>query len=127
MESDGELYKNLVTLLKFFKGRPYYLAKYLVDNSALSDSFIEILLKSDKLKEIEESLRMGGNLPVIQFNNISDMQLYYKSLQLSSNRENMDEVCNELNEKLDNLIKEEKFEEAAGLRDYMKYNKIRRK
>lgn len=127
MESDGELYKNLVTLLKFFKGRPYHLAKYLVDNSALSDSFIEILLKSDKLKEIEESLRMGGNLPVIQFNNISDMQLYYKSLQLSSNRENMDEVCNELNEKLDNLIKEEKFEEAAGLRDYMKYNKIRRK
>jgi len=127
MESDGELYKNLVTLLKFFKGRPYYLAKYLVDNSALSDSFIEILLKSGKLKEIEESLRMGGNLPVIQFNNISDMQLYYKSLQLSSNRENMDEVCNELNEKLDNLIKEEKFEEAAGLRDYMKYNKIRRK
>lgn len=127
MESDGELYKNLVTLLKFFKGRPYYLAKYLVDNSALSDSFIEILLKSGKLKEIEESLRMGGNLPIIQFNNITDMQLYYKSLQLSSNRENMDEVCNELNEKLDNLIKEEKFEEAAGLRDYMKYNKIRRK
>ena len=44
MENE-ELYRSLVILLKMFKNRPYHLAKYLVENSALTDEFIKKLKK----------------------------------------------------------------------------------
>jgi pentatricopeptide repeat protein len=37
------------------------------------------------------------------------------------------EISKELNDKLDSYIREEKFEEAAKLRDYMQKNSIKRK
>ena len=51
MENE-ELYRSLVLLLKMFKNRPYHLAKYLVENSALTEDFIKKLKNSDKLKEL---------------------------------------------------------------------------
>lgn len=53
MENE-ELYRSLVILLKMFKNRPYHLGKYLVENSALTEDFIQKLKKSDKLKEMNE-------------------------------------------------------------------------
>ena len=52
MENDS--YKNLVSLLNLFKNRPYHLAKYLIDNSALSDKFIKDVLNNNKLSKISE-------------------------------------------------------------------------
>ncbi len=32
--------RNLITLLKLFKNRPYHLSKYLLDNSAFNKDFL---------------------------------------------------------------------------------------
>jgi len=129
MDNKDELYNNLVTLLKFFKNRPYHLAKYLIDKSALSGGFVDNILKSDKLKEIQEELNTeeyNNKLP-IYFPNISKMDEFYNSLSDISEKSNIEELTKELNEKMIILIKEEKYEDAAWLRDYMIENNIKRK
>ena len=120
---DGDIYKKLVTLLKLFKNRPYHLAKYLIDNKALNKKFIETVINSSKLEDISnEDL-------LINFNSIEKMDEFYSSLVDLNNLDNKtpEELVDELNLKLDNLINNEKFEEAANLRDYMKRKKIERK
>jgi hypothetical protein len=132
MENE-ELYRSLVILLKMFKNRPYHLAKYLVENSALKEDFIKKLKNSDRLKEINEDEKSSEQklLPVpVYFVDISQMENFYNSLvddikQLSKEK-GIEEVTNELNKKLDKLIKLEKYEEAARVRDYMNRNNIKR-
>ncbi len=122
MENEDELYQKLVTLLKLFKNRPYHLAKYLMENSALNEEFKNILLKSDKLKEVKDEI--SNNLPAIHFDDISKMHEYFKSLtEVSSTHE---ELSIDLNKKLIQLLKEEKYEDAARLRDYMISKNIKR-
>lgn len=118
-----DIYKKLVTLLKLFKNRPYHLAKYLIDNNALSENFINTVLNSSKLEDISnEDL-------LINFNSIEQMEEFYSSLVDLNNLDNKtpEQISEELNSKLDNLIIDEKYEEAANLRDYMKRKKIKRK
>jgi excinuclease UvrABC helicase subunit UvrB len=126
--NEDELYQKLVILLKLFKNRPYHLAKYLIDNSAFNKSFLDKISKSSKLDEILEDEKFDNFLP-IYFSNISQMEEFYESLlediREISKRSEVD-MIKELNEKLDNLIKNEKYEEAARLRDYMTKNSIKR-
>jgi len=49
-----DLYRNLYLLLKVFKNRPFHLAKYLLDNKALNDSFLKKVAESDKIKNLSE-------------------------------------------------------------------------
>ena len=130
MESNDELYKKIVTLLKIFKNRPYHLAKYLMENNAFNKPFINKISKSNKLDEISSDEEINKYLPTT-FNNIQHMQDFYDSLldeikQISTNKSKK-QLESELNEKLDSYIKLEKFEEAAKLRDYMSKNSIKRK
>jgi hypothetical protein len=130
MESNDELYKKIVTLLKIFKNRPYHLAKYLMENNAFNKPFINKISKSNKLDEISSDEGINKYLPT-NFNNIQHMQDFYDSLldeikQISTNKTKK-QLESELNEKLDSYIKLEKFEEAAKLRDYMSKNSIKRK
>ena len=130
MESNDELYKKIVTLLKIFKNRPYHLAKYLMENNAFNKVFINKISKSNKLDEISSDEEINKYLPT-SFNNIQHMQDFYDSLldeikQISTNKTKK-QLESELNEKLDSYIKLEKFEEAAKLRDYMSKNSIKRK
>jgi len=117
MEND-DLYNNLVNLLKMFKNRPHHLAKYLINNSSLDNDFIIKITKNDKLKNIPTS----DDLPVY-FSDITKMNDYYNSFidNISDNIKNKtkEELELELNEKLDTFINNEKFEDAAKLRDYM--------
>ena len=53
MENE-DLYRNLVILLKMFKNRPFHLAKYLIENSALTEDFIKKIKNSDRLKELNK-------------------------------------------------------------------------
>lgn len=134
MENE-DLYRSLVILLKMFKNRPYHLAKYLVENEALTESFIKKLKSSDKLKDLTEEEKKSEQklLPVpvpVYFVDISQMENFYNSFiddinQLSKEK-GIVEVTRELNEKLDSLIKQEKYEEAARVRDYMNRNNIKR-
>lgn len=127
MKSDDDFYQNLVTLLKVFKNRPYHLAKYLIENSALSEDFKSNLLKSDKIKELQKEIEDNGmNLPAVQFNDIGKMQEYFNSLSKISEKEDIKELTKELNQKMNELLKEERYEEAARLRDYMISKKIKR-
>jgi cysteinyl-tRNA synthetase len=131
MENE-ELYRSLVILLKMFKNRPYHLAKYLVENSALTEDFIKKLKNSDKLKELNESEKTEQKLlPVpVYFVDISQMENFYNSFiddiaQLSKEK-SIEEITKDINNKLDELIKQEKYEEAARIRDYMNRNNIKR-
>lgn len=134
MENE-ELYRNLVIILKMFKNRPYHLAKYLVENSALTEDFIKKLKNSDKLKELNEDEKSSEQklLPVpvpVYFVDISQMENFYNSfiddIKQLSKEKSIEEITKDLNKKLDDLIKQEKYEEAARVRDYMNRNNIKR-
>jgi hypothetical protein len=134
MENE-EIYRSLVILLKMFKNRPYHLAKYLVENSALTEEFIKKLKNSDKLKEISDEEKKSEQrllpMPVpVYFVDISQMENFYNSfiddIKQLSKEKSIEEITNELNKKLDDLIKKEKYEEAARVRDYMNRNNIKR-
>lgn len=130
MDNNEELYKNLVSLLKLFKNRPYHLAKYLIDNSAFNKTFVNKVLKSEKLNEFSEDKIESINASVY-FVNISQMEDFYNSLLEEmkdiSKVKNAEEIATELNARLNELIKNEKYEEAAKIRDYMSKNRIKRK
>lgn len=130
MDKNDELNKSLVVLLKMFKNRPYHLAKYLIDNSALNSEFINKLTNSDKLKKLsDEQFDKTPILPVY-FVSISQMNEFYDSfiddINQISKEKSLEELTKDINQKLDNLIKSEKFEEASRVRDYMVRNGIKR-
>ena len=95
-----DLYRNLYLLLKVFKNRPFHLAKYLLDNKALNDSFLKKVAESDKIKNLSEI----------------DENKYFSDIN----------QMNDFFNKLNTILKEEKYEEAAILRDYMFFNNIKR-
>jgi hypothetical protein len=120
-------YKNLISLLKLFKNRPYHLAKYLVENSAFSDEFLRTISQSVSLEEISDD-KDQKNLPVL-FTDIQKMNDYFSSLIDLKSLENKsaEELSILLNNRLDEYIMNEKYEDAASLRDYMFSKGIKRK
>jgi len=119
MENEN-LYRNLVILLKMFKHRPFHLAKYLIENKVFTDDFINKIVNNDL--EIKNSDK--------NFNSINKMNEFYNSLLEEPKRigepKNKQDIEKELNSKLESLLKEEKYEYAAILRDYMSRNNIKR-
>lgn len=130
MENPEErIYKNLLTILKLFQNRPYHLAKYLIENEALNLDFLEKIKNSQKLNKINNE-QEDNSIQAIYFIDISHMKDFFNSFT-DNNYDDMftkksDDVT-ELNNKLDRLIREEKYEEAARIRDYMQKNNIERK
>jgi hypothetical protein len=119
-----DLYRNLYLLLKVFKNRPFHLAKYLLDNKALNDSFLKKVAESDKIKNLSE---IDENK---YFSDINQMNDFFNNLANDTKKlgftKSDEEISKELSEKLNTLLKEEKYEEAAILRDYMFFNNIKR-
>ncbi len=126
MENE-DLYRNLVILLKMFKNRPYHLAKYLIENDSLTKDFMKKISENGKLAELgQEDNKPKGP---VYFLDIGKMNDYYASLSdenVPKTTHSPEEVEEYLNAKLDSLIDEEKYEDAARLRDYMAKNKIKR-
>ncbi len=126
MENE-DLYRNLVILLKMFKNRPYHLAKYLIENDSLTKDFMKKISENGKLAELgQEDNKPKGP---VYFLAIGKMNDYYASLSdenVPKTTHSPEEVEEYLNAKLDSLIDEEKYEDAARLRDYMAKNKIKR-
>ena len=121
--NNDELNEHLANFLKMFKNRPYHLAKYLIDNSAFNKSFINKIVKSGKLNT--EGSRTNPEIPLTS---ISEMDDYYNSIldPIKIGNKTLEEITKEINDKMDELIKNEKFEEAAKLRDYMTKKSIKR-
>ncbi len=113
---DDKFKDKLIKLLTIFKNRPNHLAKFLIDNSAFNKPFVNRVLKS--------KLEMDDDMYI---DNISKMDDIYNSIldDMKSTKTD-DEIENELNLKMLELIKSEKYEEAAKLRDYMSKNLIKR-
>ncbi len=130
MNSSDDINKKIVVLFKLFKNRPYHLAKYLMENGAFNKQFLNKISKSTKLELISTEEEINKYLSS-QFSDINHMQDFYNSLldeiKEISNNKTKSEISKELNDKLDEFIKLEKFEEAAKLRDYMSKNSIKRK
>lgn len=125
MENDD--FKNLSELLKLFKDRPYHLAKYLLNNSALTDEFIQ-KISIDKLsKDIEKD---SNDIKPLFFNDINQMTEHFNSflsdIHLLDKNKTKNELMIELNNKLNESINNEMFEDAARIRDYMMRNNIKR-
>ena len=127
MENE-DLYRNLVILLKMFKNRPYHLAKYLIENSAFSNDFIKKVVENTKLINLSEEDNQSKQ--PIYFLDIGKMNDYYTSftddIKLLEKGKTPEEIEKDLNERLDKLLLEEKYEDAARVRDYMAKNKIKR-
>lgn len=123
-----DFYKSLATFLKMFKNRPNHLAKYLLENSAINLDFIKKISNNEHLKSLsnnEEKI----NSP-IYFADINKMNDYYNSFTDDIKKLNIgktpEEIEQEMNEKLEQFILDEKYEDAARLRGYMHRNKINR-
>ena len=128
-QNNEQLYRNLIAILKLFKNRPYHLAKYLIENESFNDRFISKLLESDKLNEIgqEESKAL---VKAVYFVDISQMTDYFNSLteeDFKSKKKSINNLTPEqLNQKLEQYLKEERYEDAIRIRDYMVKHNIKR-
>jgi hypothetical protein len=128
-QNNEQLYRNLIAILKLFKNRPYHLAKYLIENEAFNDEFINKLLESDRLNQIgqEESKSL---VKAVYFVDISQMTDYFNSLtqeDFKSKRRSISNLTPEqLNQKLEQYLREERYEDAIRIRDYMIKHNIKR-
>jgi protein-arginine kinase activator protein McsA len=121
MENEN-IHKNLITLLKMFKNRPYHLSKYLLDNDAFNQEFIDKIKNSSKLSSMNTDISN-------YFSSITEMEQFYNSLIEESRlpvKVSKKSLSITLSEKLQQLIDNEKYEEAAALRDYMLANGIKK-
>lgn len=120
-------HSNLLILLKLFQDRPNHLANFLLENDALSESFIKKLNDSDRLIEISENL----NEKDIYFNSIDEMNRFYKliidDLETIKKKKTKAELIIELNQKIQDAILNEDYEEAARIRDYIIKNNLKKK
>jgi excinuclease UvrABC nuclease subunit len=101
-----------------------------MENGAFNKQFLNKISKSTKLEQISTEDEINKYL-ASQFSDLNHMQDFYNSLldeikEITLNK-SKSEISKELNDKLDSYIREEKFEEAAKLRDYMQKNSIKRK
>lgn len=128
---DDKIYKNLVIFLKIFRNRPNHLAKYLIDNLALDENFIENISNSEKLNKIDPSepynyFSDSVKIKTPYFSNFEEMNEYYNNMMVQDLNllSDPDKIKEEINEKLYECIDNENYEEAARIRDYMKRNNI---
>jgi hypothetical protein len=126
-QNNEQLYRNLIAILKLFKNRPYHLAKYLIENNAFNDKFIKKLLDSNKLNELgkDESKAL---VKAVYFVDISHMSEFFNSFTTDAQLKNKteDDIIREINHRLDECLRLEKYEDAIRIRDYMLKNNIKR-
>lgn len=118
---------NLIILLNLFANRPNHLAKYLLENDALSDRFKKLIEDSDKLnKDITEC---SESMP--DFADFAEMYNFFDKLINESTVEEERELMpksppsEELNKQLFEFLRAENYEEAIKIRDYMISNNIK--
>ena len=122
MSNNEKIFKNLITILKLFQNRPYHLAKYLIESEAFSEEFLEKIKNSDKLNKMNEEIDYSS-IQAVYFIDISHMKDFFNSLTDNVYEDKKDDFT-ELNFKLNKCIKEERYEDAARIRDYMQKNNI---
>ena len=124
----SQLEKNLISFLRLFQSRPYHLSKYLIENDCLRPDFLKNISESKKLQDVTQKYEFD-DIPTVYFLNFKDMLKFYENISQEYNfdTDDSEKISEELNNKLNELIKSEKYEEAIKIRDYMIKNNIIRK
>jgi protein-arginine kinase activator protein McsA len=131
---NDEIRDNLIIILKLFKNKPQYLIKFLLENNAFNEDFLRKVfdsvelnrlrtLNEDEEEECEEDL--FGDIP--HFKSIDDMNQYFKNIISNGYSLDEDNIYEKLNVELRNTlvtqlrkaIAEERYEDAADIRDRM--------
>lgn len=113
MSEQERIFRNMVRLFRLFHNSPNHLAKWMLDNLAFDDIFLKKILENDRLNsnQIEEKLIFLDIQEMTDYYNVFDES--FTSKKRTKNSED------ELNKKLENYIKLEKYEDAIRIRDYM--------
>lgn len=100
-------YELLAALLSRFDNKKWLLSKFLIDNDAISDSF----LKSINTENLSQETPVFHDLTQLNdyLNRLIDKECAVKRIDLEK--------------KLQELLQEERYEEAAKLRDWLKKTK----
>lgn len=115
---------NLLKLLEMFKNKPHHLFHFLIENNAFNDDFLKKVENNDILSGIDdEDIEIG-----MHFNSISEMRNYYNSLvdNLKKFDDYDDNNLSNLMNRLDEAVKNENYEEASTIRDYIKKLKLKK-
>ncbi len=117
--NNNELLDKIYNFINMFDDKKHLMIKYMLDNNIFSDSFLKIISNNHSFNNIIE-------LPI--FNNIEDIYPFYNTIldDFDNSGDTMEDIIINLNEKLDDYINKDMFEEAIRLRDYMKRNNIER-
>jgi excinuclease UvrABC helicase subunit UvrB len=116
MVDNGKYHKSLTNFLKFFINRPNHLARYLLENDAIDQKFLNTL---ETNKSLSEDLSAKIN---VHFIDINQMNTFFKSLisNKNSKKKDFEDLKTELEKELNVCIKEERYEDAIRIRDYLK-------
>lgn len=116
MVDNGKYHKSLANFLKFFINRPNHLARYLLENDAIDQKFLNTLEINKSLTE-ELSSKMN-----VHFIDINQMNTFFKSLISNkySKKKDFEDLKTELEKELNVCIMEERYEDAIRIRDYLK-------
>ena len=121
------IWENLNNLLRLFKNRPHHLAKFLIENGALTKDFSEKLKSSTKLTELTNSELEYWDM---YFKDIPSMNNFFNSfiddIEGLKKMKSMNQIEADMNKKLIDAIKSESYEDASRIRDYMIRNGIRK-
>lgn len=125
---DPKLYKNLISVMKMFENRPYHLVKFLMEKNAFTDEFKSVVMRNnflDKVKEDEDDYLSSKK---IYFIDISQMNEFFNSIFKDSDWgvDTQPDLTKDLNSKLDGYIRDERYEDAIRIRDYMNKMGIKR-
>jgi excinuclease UvrABC helicase subunit UvrB len=116
---------NLINLFKLFKNRPNHLVRFLLDNDALNDKFLNRVKNNMNLSnDIQESDLNKS------FDSIEDMKdhfsLFINDVEISKKKKTKEELIEELTLKIKDAVDNEDYEEAARVRDYMVRNNLKK-
>ena len=111
-------HNKLSKLLSFFNNRPNHLAKYLLENNALNKDFLNKVLNVE-LPEMNDQKVLD-----VYFIDINQMNNFFLNLLNKEKYPDMNpkKLKLELEKELDKCIKEERYEDAIRIRDFLKKN-----
>ena len=129
-ERNDKIYRNLVLLLKMFKNRPNHLAKFLLDNSSFNKKFLDKIMSSVKLneldqKELDKIAEEFENQTMYDINEINE-RFQTIIVNEKNNKQTTEEIEKELNDRLVKALSDERYEDAARIRDYMTKHNIKK-
>jgi hypothetical protein len=108
--------KKLTKLFNFFINRPNHLAKYLLDSGAFNKEFL------NKLSEVNIPTNEDSKILGIYFVDLNQMHNFFNNLLNKEKYPDVDpeKLTIELEKELEKCIKEERYEDAIRIRDYLK-------